>query len=180
MEFTQSSFLPKYEQKMSGFLPYTLQDRNPANFCSYFGRNNDFVNLFWNLPTFSGVNMKSFCVNLMCFIDLSTQLKSWEQLSYYHPCVTLLNIWNPFFCISWVSLIMIDLLTVRIMVENFFVLGLFRHSKLPFHTTNTYPSKSWRKNDTFIVRFDYYSTTYCTCVKQRMENYKVSKVLVFC
>ena len=91
-------------------------------------------------------SLKSCCVNLMSFSNISTQLKSWEQLSYYHPCVTLLNIWNPFFfCISWVSLIMIDLLTVRIMGENFFVLGLFRHSKLPFHTTNTYPSKSWRK-----------------------------------
>ena len=36
-QFMKSSFLPKYERK---------------NFCSYFGRNDDFINSFWNLLTF--------------------------------------------------------------------------------------------------------------------------------
>ena len=56
-EFTKSSFLTKYEQNIvsiSALYYATLQGRNPYTvFGSYFGRNDDFINSFWNLLTFN-------------------------------------------------------------------------------------------------------------------------------
>ena len=43
-EFMKSSFLPKYEQKR--------QAEVPTIFSSYLGRNDDFINSFWNCLTF--------------------------------------------------------------------------------------------------------------------------------
>ena len=59
-EFMKSSFLPKYEPnfvRMSALYTYcaTLQGRN---FGSYFGRNDDFIDSFWNLLTFSDIMLK--------------------------------------------------------------------------------------------------------------------------
>ena len=51
-KFMKSSFLPKYEQKIAKISALTTQGRNPDNFCSYFGRNDDFINSFWNCLTF--------------------------------------------------------------------------------------------------------------------------------
>ena len=51
-EFMKSSVLPKYVQKIVEISALTTQGRNPDNFSSYFGRNDDFTNLFWNLLTF--------------------------------------------------------------------------------------------------------------------------------
>ena len=45
----KSSFLPKYEQKIA----LTTQGRNPDN---YFGRNDDFINSFWNCLTFRALS----------------------------------------------------------------------------------------------------------------------------
>ena len=42
-EFMKSSFLPKYEQK-NGFLPWVVR----AEILTIFGRNDDFINSFWN------------------------------------------------------------------------------------------------------------------------------------
>ena len=43
-EFIKSSFLPKYEQKLSRFLPSLLKAETPTIFCSNFGRNDEFIN----------------------------------------------------------------------------------------------------------------------------------------
>ena len=51
-EFMTSSFLPKYEPNIvrtSAFYCTTLQGRSPYKFGSYI---DDFINSFWNLPTF--------------------------------------------------------------------------------------------------------------------------------
>ena len=52
-KFMKSSFLPKYEQKLSGFLPCVVRAEILTIFHSYFGRNDDFRNSFRNLLTFS-------------------------------------------------------------------------------------------------------------------------------
>ena len=56
-EFMKSSFLPKYERNF---------------FCPYFWRNDDFINSFWNLLTFSGSSMTlgSEIIVWFFFIDL--------------------------------------------------------------------------------------------------------------
>ena len=54
-EFLKTSFLPKYEPnivRISALYCATLQGKNPYNFGSYFGRNDVFINSFWNLLTF--------------------------------------------------------------------------------------------------------------------------------
>ena len=52
-EFTKSSFLPKYEQKnCQDFFPVYCRAEILTIFRSYFGRNDDFINSFWNLLTF--------------------------------------------------------------------------------------------------------------------------------
>ena len=48
-----SLFLPKYEQKLSRFLPWVLKAEILTIFGSYFGRNDDFLNSFWNSLTFN-------------------------------------------------------------------------------------------------------------------------------
>ena len=49
----KSLFLPKYEQKIVKISALTTQGRILKKFCSYFGRNDDFINSFWNCLTFS-------------------------------------------------------------------------------------------------------------------------------
>ena len=56
----KSSFLPKYEPKIVKISNLTTQGRNPDNFCSYFGRNDDLINSFWNLLTFSEVVYRQY------------------------------------------------------------------------------------------------------------------------
>ena len=48
-EFLKSSFLPKYEPKIVKHYRAEIL----TIFGSYFGRNDDFINWFWNLLTFS-------------------------------------------------------------------------------------------------------------------------------
>ena len=45
-EFMKSLFLPKYEQKLSRFLPCVVKAEILTIFGSYFGRNDDFINSF--------------------------------------------------------------------------------------------------------------------------------------
>ena len=55
-EFMKTSFLPKYEPKFVRILPCSVTQYRAeilTIFCSYFGRNDDFKNSFWNLVTFS-------------------------------------------------------------------------------------------------------------------------------
>ena len=53
-EFMNWLFLAKYEQKIVKISAFTTQGRNPNNFfCSYFGRNDYFINSFWNWLTFT-------------------------------------------------------------------------------------------------------------------------------
>ena len=40
----KSSFLPKYEQKIVGISVLCSEGRNLDLFCSFFGRNDDFLN----------------------------------------------------------------------------------------------------------------------------------------
>ena len=55
-EFMKSSFLPKYERKITRISALCSEAHYRAEiltiFCSYFGRNNDFINSFCNLLTF--------------------------------------------------------------------------------------------------------------------------------
>ena len=51
-EFMMSSFLPKNEQKLSNCFVVCMAEILTI-FCSYFRRNDDFENSFWNLLTFS-------------------------------------------------------------------------------------------------------------------------------
>ena len=44
----KSSFLQKYEQKIVKISALTTQGINPDKFFPYFGRNDDFINSFWN------------------------------------------------------------------------------------------------------------------------------------
>ena len=43
-----------WTKKLSGFLPCVVRAEVLTIFCSYFGRNDDFMNSFGNLLTFSG------------------------------------------------------------------------------------------------------------------------------
>ena len=60
----KSSFLPKYEQKfvrisaMCSVCEVHYMAEILKFFCSYFGRNDDFVNSFWNLLTFTEVEIE--------------------------------------------------------------------------------------------------------------------------
>ena len=54
----KSSFSPKHEQKIVKISAHFTQGRNPDNFFWYFGRNDDFINSFWNCLTFSGLIQK--------------------------------------------------------------------------------------------------------------------------
>ena len=47
----KSSFLSKYEQKIVKISALTTQGRILKKFRSYFGRNDDFINSFWNCLT---------------------------------------------------------------------------------------------------------------------------------
>ena len=51
-EFMKSLFLPKYEQKTVRISALCSEGRNLDKFCSYFGRNDNFINSFWNCLTF--------------------------------------------------------------------------------------------------------------------------------
>ena len=64
-EFMKSSFLPKYEPKILRMPCIVAQYRTEilTTLGSYFGRNNDFLNSFWNLLTFkdaSELNLLNF------------------------------------------------------------------------------------------------------------------------
>ena len=54
-EFMKSSFLPKYEQKVVRISAFATQGRSPDN--SYFGRNDCFINSFWNLLTLTSAQL---------------------------------------------------------------------------------------------------------------------------
>ena len=52
-KFMKSSFLPKNEQNIARISALTFRAEILAIFRSFVGRNGDFVNLFWDLLTFS-------------------------------------------------------------------------------------------------------------------------------
>ena len=49
----KSSFLQKYKQKIVKVSALSTQGTNPDNFSFDFGRNDDFINSFWNCLTFT-------------------------------------------------------------------------------------------------------------------------------
>ena len=60
---------PKIQQKIVKISALTTRGRNPDNYL-YFGRNNDFINSFWNCLTF----------NADCTVHISViQLKKKDQ-----------------------------------------------------------------------------------------------------
>ena len=77
--FMKSSFLLKYEQN----IVRTLQGRNPYNFGSYFGRNDDLINSFWNLLTFNG---KSYIL-----LYLETRTKQIDVVVFLYDLLTKQN-----------------------------------------------------------------------------------------
>ena len=74
-EFMKTYFLPTYEPniiRISALYCATLMDKNP--FGSYFGRNNELINSFWNLLTFKQRHMgpvnplfRRSCVHIIIF-----------------------------------------------------------------------------------------------------------------
>ena len=62
-EFMKISFLPKYERKNSAPVLWRKAEILTI-FLSYFGRNNNFINSFWNLLTFSTTNFVHLTLKL--------------------------------------------------------------------------------------------------------------------
>ena len=52
MNLWSHCFSQNMNEKLSGFLPCIVRAEILAIFCSYFGRNDDFINSFWNCLTF--------------------------------------------------------------------------------------------------------------------------------
>ena len=67
MDLWSHHFSQNTNEILSGFLPCSSRTEILTIFCSYFGRNDDFINSFWNLLTFSKI---AFCFEL---------LLSWED-----------------------------------------------------------------------------------------------------
>ena len=84
IEFMKSSFLPKYEQKIVRIsaLLSVVQYRAEilTIFRSYFGRNDDFINSFWNLLTFSRKLLIS-CQGFKVVIKIRSELQRSSLLS---------------------------------------------------------------------------------------------------
>ena len=78
-EFMKSSFLPKYERKIVKAEILTI-------FHSYFGRNDDFINSFWNLLTFINWTKSLLVISLIfCLFEdgISSELKSPLQCTFF-------------------------------------------------------------------------------------------------
>ena len=56
MNLWNHCFSQNTNKKLSGFLPCVMRAEILTIYCSYFGRNDDFIYLFWNLLTFSEIN----------------------------------------------------------------------------------------------------------------------------
>ena len=54
------------KETLSRFLPCVVRAEILTIFCSYFGRNDDFINLFWDLLTFINVKTKTEIVPNFC------------------------------------------------------------------------------------------------------------------
>ena len=63
MNLWSHHFSQNTNKKLSGFLPCVVRAEILTIFCSYFGRNDDFINSFWNWLTFS----KEDCILLTHF-----------------------------------------------------------------------------------------------------------------
>ena len=55
MDLQRHHFSQNTNEKLSGFLPCIVRAEVFTIFCSYFRRNDDFINWFWNWLTFSGL-----------------------------------------------------------------------------------------------------------------------------
>ena len=83
-EFMKSSFLPKYEPKISG---------------SYFGRNDDIINSFWNLLTFNydteellrSQDQDRLCIVVTNFIKIS--MPGYEVMVCIHDRLYVFKSW---------------------------------------------------------------------------------------
>ena len=53
MNLWSHSFSQNTNEKLSGFLPCKVRVKILTIFCSYFGRNDDFIKSYWNQLTFS-------------------------------------------------------------------------------------------------------------------------------
>ena len=60
MNLWSHRFSQNTNEKLSGFLPCVVRAEILTIFCSYFGRNDDLINSFWNCLTFSNVWEISF------------------------------------------------------------------------------------------------------------------------
>ena len=54
MSLWSNCFFQNTYEKLSGFLPCVVRAEIFKTFCSYYGRNDGFINSCWNLLTFSG------------------------------------------------------------------------------------------------------------------------------
>ena len=56
-KFMKSSFLPKNKRNIARISALNVRAEILAIFRSFFGRNDDFINLFWDLLTFSMISL---------------------------------------------------------------------------------------------------------------------------
>ena len=96
-KFIKSSFLPKNERIIARISALNVRAEILAIFCSFFGRNNDLIHLFWDLLTFKTLSGFSwYSANIyfynnadfiadFCFDDIkSTKLMYLELIFVEH------------------------------------------------------------------------------------------------
>ena len=67
--------------KLSWFLPCSVRAEILTIFCSYFGRNDDFINSFWSLLTFRGCLWPSSHVRgILTILALNKCLKTYKTM----------------------------------------------------------------------------------------------------
>ena len=77
----KSSFLLKNEGNIVRISALNVRAKILAIFCSFFGRNDDFINLFWDLLTFTqGRNPDKICSYFGNFIN-----SFWNCLTFKYP-----------------------------------------------------------------------------------------------
>ena len=74
MSLWSHGFSQNVNKKLSEFLPGVVRAEILTFFCSYFGRNDDFINSLWNCLTFTFYMISFYARKLVIFVFLSSCL----------------------------------------------------------------------------------------------------------
>ena len=92
-------FSQNTKKKLSRFLPSLQRGEILTVFCSYFGRNNDFINSFWNRLTFRAI--QEYCASknvlhqlMVCGIANIWRFQTNPKCQRKSPRLTFKLIWN--------------------------------------------------------------------------------------